>query len=261
MPSEMERIQTYLRRQARRGRVAQALAAFTVYTPATDIMDATDDAADTPYAIPRRLTRSFHHADLGELHAIFERQNARPRVEFLAGLYPDLPERLASAGYQETRRQSALLARPHDLQSPPPPAHAEVITISRASSLEDVRENMDTNALGFDEPAGATERQAEAFRAGLVTSRAFTLRAHGRAVAAGMFEAILGGVTELMGIATLPEYRRRGFAAYLTAAMAQSAFTHGATLVFLCAASEQAGRVYQRVGFRPCATLVEYTRQ
>ena len=60
-----------------------------------------------------------------------------------------------------------------------------------------------------------------------------------------MFEAIIGGVTELMGIATLPEYRRRGFAAYLTAAMAQSAFTHGATLVFLCAVSEEAGRVYQ----------------
>ena len=71
----------------------------------------------------------------------------------------------------------------------------------------------------------------------------------------------MGGVTELMGIATLPEYRRRGFAAYLTAAMAQSAFTHGATLVFLCAVSEEAGWVYQRAGFRPCAALVAYTRE
>jgi predicted GNAT family acetyltransferase len=136
-----------------------------------------------------------------------------------------------------------------------------VITISRASSLEEVRENLDTNALGFDEPAGATEGQAEAFRAGLLTSRAFTLRIEGRPVAAGMFEAIMDGVTELMGIATLPEYRRRGFATYLTAAMAQSAFAHGATLIFLCAVSEEAGRVYQRAGFRPCESLVEYTRQ
>ena len=255
MPSELERIQTYLRRQARRGHIAQALAAFTVYTSSTD------DAADAPCAIPRRLTRSLHHADLDELHAMFLRQNARPRVEFLANLYPDLPERLASAGYQETRRQAVLLARPHDLQSPSLTAHTEVITISRTSSLEDVRENLDTNALGFDEPAGATEGEAEAFRTGLVTSRAFTLRAHGRPVAAGMFEAIIGGVTELMGIATLPEHRRRGFAAYLTAAMAESAFAHGATLVFLCAVSEEAGRVYQRVGFRPCAKLVEYTHE
>jgi ribosomal protein S18 acetylase RimI-like enzyme len=245
----------YLRRQARRGRSAQALVAFTVYTPAT-----TDDA-DAPYAIPRRLTRTVRDADLDELHITFGRQNVYPQVEFLADLYPDLPERLSSAGYQETRRQLVLLAHPHDIQSPPLPAHAEVITISRASSLEDVRENLDTNSLGFDEPAGATKAQAEAFRSGLVTSHAFTLRAHGRPVAAGMFAAIMGGVTELMGIATLPQYRRRGFAAYLTAAMAQSAFAYGATLVFLCAVSEEAGRVYQRVGLRPCATLVEYTRE
>jgi ribosomal protein S18 acetylase RimI-like enzyme len=255
MPSDLECVQTYLRRQARRGRIAQALAAFTVYAAATV------DATDLPYAIPRRLTRTVRDADLDELHAIFGRQNVRPQVEFLADLYPDLPERLAAAGYQETRRQSVLLAHLHDIQSPPPPAHAEVITISQESSLEDVRENLDTNALGFDEPAGATEGQAEAFRAGLVTSRAFTVRVEGRPVAAGLFEAILGGVTELMGIATLPEYRRRGFAAHLTTAMAQSAFTHGATLVFLCAVSEEAGRVYQRAGFLPCAALVEYARQ
>jgi ribosomal protein S18 acetylase RimI-like enzyme len=255
MPSDLEYVQMYLRRQARRGRTAQALAAFTVYTPATD------DATDAPYAIPRRLTRTLRDADLDELHAIFGRQNAHPQVEFLTNLYPDLPERLASVGYQETRRQSILLARPHDIQSPPLPARAEMITISRASSLEDVRENLDTNALGFDESAGATEGQAEAFRARLVRSRAFTLRLHGRPVAAGMFEAIMGGVTELMGIATLPEHRRQGFAACLTAAMAQSAFTHGATLVFLCAVSEEAGRVYQRAGFRPMAALVTYTRQ
>jgi ribosomal protein S18 acetylase RimI-like enzyme len=255
MPSDLECIQAYLRRQARRGRIAQALVAFTVY------MSATDDAADAPYAIPRRLIRSVRAADLDELDATFGRQSAPPRVEFLVDLYLDLPERLASAGYRETRRQSVLLAHLHDIQSSPLPAHAAVITLSRTSSLEEVRENLDTNALGFDEPAGATERQVEAFRAGLVTSRAFTLRAHGRPVAAGMFEAITGGVTELMGIATLPEYRRRGFAAYLTSAMAHSAFTHGATLVFLCAVSEEAGRVYQRAGFHHCGSLVEWTRE
>ena len=37
--------------------------------------------------------------------------------------------------------------------------------------------------------------------------------------------------------------------------------THGATLVFLCAVSKAASRVYQRAGFRPCGSLVEYTRE
>ncbi len=76
-----------------------------------------------------------------------------------------------------------------------------------------------------------------------------------------MFEAIRGGATELVGITTLPEYRRQGFAGYLTAAMAMSAFASGATLLFLCAISEEAGRVYERVGFRHCAALVEYASE
>src|SRR5690348_13978727 len=107
MPSDLEFVQMYLRRQARRGRLAQALAAFTVYTPATD------DDADAPYAIPRRLTCTVRDADLDELHVTFGRQRTRPQIEFLTGLYSDLPERLASVGYQETRRQPVLLARPH----------------------------------------------------------------------------------------------------------------------------------------------------
>src|SRR5215472_4557083 len=110
MPSDLERVQTYLRRQARRGRIAQALAAFTVYMPATN------DAADAPHAIPRHLTRTVRDVDLDELHSTFERVSARPRVEFLAGLYPELSQRLTLVGYQETRRQLVLLAQPHDVQ-------------------------------------------------------------------------------------------------------------------------------------------------
>jgi ribosomal protein S18 acetylase RimI-like enzyme len=255
MPSDLERIQAYLRRQARRGRIAQALAAFTVYAPAKD------DASDGAYAIPRDVTRPIRDADLDELHATFQRQNAYARVEFLVDLSPDLPVRLTAAGYQETWRQPVLLARPLEIQSLHAPPYAEVITISRTSTLDEVRENLDTNAIGFGEATDASEREVESFRAGLLTSRAFTLRVDGLPVAAGMFEAIINGVTELMGITTLPEYRRRSHAAYLTAAMAESAFAHGASLVFLCAASEEASRVYQRVGFRPSATLVAYARE
>jgi ribosomal protein S18 acetylase RimI-like enzyme len=255
MPSDLERVQAYLRRQARRGHSAQALAAFTVYAPARN------EASENVYAIPRRLTRPVRDPDLDELHAAFLRRDAPPRVEFLADLSPDLPKRLALAGYQETRRQPMLLAHPRGVESPPPLSKAELVTLSRASSLDEIREGLDTNALGFGEAAGASEREVEEFRARLGASRAFTLRVDGLPVAAGMFEAIMNGVTELMGITTLPEHRRHGLAAYLTAAMAQSAFAHGATLIFLCAASEEASRVYQRVGFRLSAALVAYTRE
>jgi ribosomal protein S18 acetylase RimI-like enzyme len=254
MPSDLERIQSYLRQQARQGRVAEALTAFTVYTPTSD------GDADGSYAIPRRLTPALRDADLDELRAVCERLSTRPQVEFVADLYPDLPARLRAAGYQEAKRQPMLLAHPSDILSPPAPPQVELFVLTQASSLEEVRENLDTNARGFGEEPGASEREAGEFRAGLLTSRAFTLRVDGQPVAAGMFEAIRGGVTELLGIATLPEYRRRGFGACLTAAMAASAFAHGATLIFLCAASQEAGRVYERVGLRHSAALVEYAR-
>ncbi len=258
MPTDLERIQTSLRRQARYGLVAQTLSAFTLYAPAK--AEAPGDAAKDALAIPRRMARPLRDADLEELRAVFERQGARLRVEFLADLFPHLPALLQAEGYREAQRKPALIAQPHEIQSPPAPAQSELVTLSQASSLQDVRENLDTNAAGFGEAVDFGEQEVRAFRAGLVNSRAFTLRVDGRAVAAGMFEAIHGGVTELLGIATLPAYRRRGFAGYLTAAMAESAFAHGATLVYLCAVSEEAGRVYERVGFRPCATLVKYLR-
>jgi ribosomal protein S18 acetylase RimI-like enzyme len=256
MPTDLERVQAYLRRHARHGLAAQALSAFTLYAPAHG--DAPDDAMGNAFAIPRRVARPVRATDLEELRAVFELHGARPQVEFLADLFPRLPEFLQAGGYQEAQRKPVLIAHPHEIQSPPAPAQSELVTLSQASSLQDVRENLHTNATGFGEAQNFGEQELWAFRAGLVSGRAFTLRVDARAVAAGMFEAMRGGVTELLGIATLPEYRRRGYAGYLTAAMADSAFAHGATLVYLCAASEEAGRVYERIGFRPCATLVEY---
>jgi predicted GNAT family acetyltransferase len=73
-----------------------------------------------------------------------------------------------------------------------------------------------------------------------------------------MFTEIHEGVTELVGITTLSPFRRRGIAAALTAYMTLIAFQQGATLVFLIAANAQAGRVYERAGFLPCATRVIY---
>ncbi len=74
-----------------------------------------------------------------------------------------------------------------------------------------------------------------------------------------MFNPPIAGLAELVGITTLEPYRRRGIAAFLTAHMTQVAFAQGVDTVFLTAADERAGRVYERVGFRPCTTLLGYS--
>jgi ribosomal protein S18 acetylase RimI-like enzyme len=135
------------------------------------------------------------------------------------------------------------------------------LTLSQTSSLEEICEGLNVNALGFDSQAQpATTQEAEEFRRDLILSRAFTVRLNGQPAGAGMFTDIHEGMTELVGIATLEVFRRQGIATALTAFMTQTAFQQGETQVFLITANEQAGRVYEHVGFRPQATFVVYEK-
>jgi ribosomal protein S18 acetylase RimI-like enzyme len=58
-----------------------------------------------------------------------------------------------------------------------------------------------------------------------------------------------GGVTEVVGIGTLPAARRRGLGAAVTAALVADARRGGADVVFLSAGSEDIARMYARLGF------------
>jgi predicted GNAT family acetyltransferase len=125
--------------------------------------------------------------------------------------------------------------------------------------LEDIKDGWNVNSRGFDpKPIEATDTIADEFRKTLITSRAFTAYLRDQAVAAGMFTEIKDGLTELVGITTLPEYRRLGIGAALTAAMTRAAFDSGVEVVFLIAGNAEAARVYERIGFRTIANLLEY---
>jgi ribosomal protein S18 acetylase RimI-like enzyme len=63
-----------------------------------------------------------------------------------------------------------------------------------------------------------------------------------------------GDVAEVVGVATLPAARRRGYASQLTASLARHALTHGVHLVFLSAGDDDVARLYSRVGFRRIGT-------
>jgi GNAT superfamily N-acetyltransferase len=62
------------------------------------------------------------------------------------------------------------------------------------------------------------------------------------------------GVTEVMGVATLPSARRQGLGAAVTAALVEDARALGVSTVFLTASSQDVARVYARIGFRRVAT-------
>ena len=59
----------------------------------------------------------------------------------------------------------------------------------------------------------------------------------------------LEGVTEVVGVATLPFARRRGLGAAITAALVDDALAGGKRTVFLSASGDAVARVYERLGF------------
>lgn len=133
----------------------------------------------------------------------------------------------------------------------------EFVVLSSESSVADIQEGLDANALGFDPAAPATTaEEAEGFRSQLVTSRAFTAKLDHQPVAAGMFTTPTDGIAELVGITTLEAYRNRGIAAAVTSEIVRVAFDHGVDLAFLRTDNMVAYRVYERLGFVPVATLL-----
>ena len=64
----------------------------------------------------------------------------------------------------------------------------------------------------------------------------------------------VGGVTAIVGVATLPSARRRGLAALVTARLVQDARERGAELVFIEAEDDDVARIYARLGFERIGT-------
>jgi len=72
-------------------------------------------------------------------------------------------------------------------------------------------------------------------------------------VAAGAHQPV-GGVTEIVGVATLPAVRRQGLGGAVTGTLVEDALAHGVDTVFLSAGSEDIARVYGRLGFKRVGT-------
>jgi GNAT superfamily N-acetyltransferase len=114
---------------------------------------------------------------------------------------------------------------------------------------------------GFNpaEVSTVTETEIEDWRQGLGEGRAFLAYLDGQAASAGQYTPPSDGLVELVGIATLEPFRRKGLAAALTAQAVQTAFAAGVEVACLSAGDEAASRVYQRAGFYQAAVMLAYS--
>jgi N-acetylglutamate synthase-like GNAT family acetyltransferase len=94
-------------------------------------------------------------------------------------------------------------------------------------------------------------KQRERLRSGRTVSAVALL--DGDPVAVGSHQP-LAGVSEVVGVATLPAMRRRGLGAAVTGLLVADALGRGVQTLFLSAGSDEVARVYQRTGFHRVGT-------
>jgi predicted GNAT family acetyltransferase len=78
-------------------------------------------------------------------------------------------------------------------------------------------------------------------------------------VGAGLYTAPEFGLTEIAGVAVLPNHQRRGIAGAITAALTTAALDRGIQ-PFLQFEHDEPARVYERVGYRQVGELADARR-
>ena len=250
-----DNLQAYLRKAAALTHdVVEAPPFMLLFTP-------TDDLRFYNYGIPVEPVSYLADGTLASVRAMFAVRNRLLRFEFIQEAAPDLSSAFVAAGLVEEGRNPLLVCTPDILR---PVAEVPGLTIRRLtpeSPRADLAAFIRVQGWSFGEEDRVEPTDAkvdDVRRRSGQGSHYFLGLLEGEPVAAGAHTAPLDGFTELVGIATLAEYRRRGVAGALTAAMAQAAFRVGVRVAFLSAADVLAGRVYERVGFQPYATALAY---
>jgi ribosomal protein S18 acetylase RimI-like enzyme len=252
--ASIQKLQDYLRNAAARGHEVYAQPPFHLY------LHETDDLRFFNYAIPDHPLDGLTAPQLDALRSTFAAHSRTLRFEFLHEYAPLLGAAMDALGVPSEGENPLLVCTPETWAPMAPPEGLRCLRLTPDSAERDLADYVETQSRGFgDVEWGATPEDIEDLRRQLTLGNGATLARLGdEAVAAGGYAAPLDGFAELVGVATLPEHRRRGIAGALTALLASDAFARGVRIALLTAADEDASRVYQRSGFRRVGTGLAY---
>jgi hypothetical protein len=197
------------------------------------------------YARPTLGTRREIGSD--DVRALRERQrelDVPEEIEWQQAVTPSLADACRRAGMAV--HHFRLLV--HDGSAP---IASDAGAVRVVGPTDDLAQLLSVQQQGFGGPAdvatGAVEHLAGRLHAG--TSRMAAAFSSEDAVCVGIHQPV-GEVSEVVGVATLPAHRRRGWAGSVTRALVIDAQALGVRTVFLSAADDAVARVYERVGFR-----------
>jgi predicted GNAT family acetyltransferase len=252
------RVQAYLRASAAHQYEAAPAPPFTCY------FHPHNDFPHFNYAIPDQCEEAAVELDyapgIAALQAQFIARRRRPRLEYVEVCAPRLAAALEQAGFIQEGRYGLMVCTPEHALASPQPADVVVEQLEPSAPAAQLAEFLRTQAIGFGaaEPVRPSKQEIGELRVALHTATAVWARVGKAAVAVAVVTAPAGGVAELAGVATLPEFRRRGLARAVSAAAVKAAFAAGVKLVCLTAADVGAERVYTAIGFRAIGVGLVY---
>ena len=250
----LERLQDSMRQSAKERYTAVPVPPFTAFFHPFDAM------VYFNYAIPDGPVTGDVGDALRRLRSEFESRQRTPRFEYVDALAPTLAGQLRDAGYKQ-EAEARLMVCTRDTYVPMrAPEGLTFSVLTPASPREEVREFCVTTRQGFspDEAVVVSDDEVTKTLADLKDGRAFLARMHGQPVSGGLFSPPHAGTSELAGVATLQAWRGKGIGAALVSRAAEEAFARGVEVLFLSTISEEAGRLYERVGFRFVTRMLFY---
>ena len=243
----IERLQQFLRLSAANGNTVVPVPPFTAFFHDDDPLKFFN------YAIPDGdLVPSAQ--DVARLREVFHERERLPRLEWVEECAPRVAAVLAREGMAQELRAPLMGCTPETLVDPA--ADVAELTVLPVGDLDlwDVK-NVQRPAFG-QPPIPPDEDPGDPRLRG---GGSVLARSAGEPVAAATWTAVIGGVSEVAGVATVERWRRRGLAGAVTAAAAREAFRAGAELCVISPGGDEAQRVYERAGFRRSATMLHWS--
>ncbi len=246
MTTLIDRLQSYMRHAARERYDAVPVPPFTAFIHPTDAM------VYFNYAIPDGPIEGDVREPLKRLREEYQGRKRVPRFEYVAELAPALEDTLLANGFRREAEARLMVCTRESFTPVPAPEGLSLSVLTAHSSREEVRAYCATARQGFSpgEAYEVPEEEISKMLGDLKEGRAVFGRMKGQPAVVGMFTPPHEGITEVGGVATVERFRKRGLGTALTSRVAQEAFDRGVDVLFLSTITEEAGRIYERVGFR-----------
>lgn len=228
-----------------------SVSGFTVY------LDESDPHPTSNFAIPCSSKIPNIKESLLTLRKLFEFRGRKPRIVFLAEYSPSLVQKLPSNNFFEVMRMPLVCCQSDNFQDAGPLTSITMKEITNQSPLSEIKDILVIQRECFGHSVSSAEESLIAYRESLTISP-FLALLDGKPVAVVFLGPLHDGIAEIIGLATMPQFRRRGIATSLLTAVFRSAFGDGVDLLFASAGSDYSFRAFMKIGSFPCATLLGY---